>query len=238
MNRAQLVAVIVGALLVPAAAVPVALGAWNPLTTNLVEGIDVSAHQGPIDWDAVTRGDVRFAYMKATEGSDFVDPRFAFNWRGAERAGIARGAYHYFTLCRSGAQQAANFIRTVPRSASALPPAVDLEHMGPCLHGPTATHVDEEITRFLDIVEAHYGVRPILYTTREFHDAHLSALPRERWWIRSLYTPPEFRRGEWVIWQHHNGAHRAGISEPVDLDAFRGDEAALRALTRRAEPST
>ena len=218
-------------------ATPVALGAWNPLAAPYVQGIDVSAHQGPIDWNAATRGDVRFAYIKATEGSDFVDPRFAFNWRGAERAGIMRGAYHYFTLCRSGAQQAANFIRTVPRG-SMLPPAVDLEHMGPCLHGPTAANVDAEITLFLDLVEAHYRVRPILYTTRQFHDAHLAALSGERWWIRSLYTPPDFRRGEWVLWQHHHGAQRPGISGPVDLDAFRGDDAELRALTRRGEPTT
>lgn len=238
MKRWQLALAAGAAVVVTAVAAPVAMSSWNPLAATYTQGIDVSAHQGPIDWDAVTRGDVRFAYMKATEGSDFVDPRFAFNWRGAERAGLHRGAYHYFTLCRSGAQQAANFIRTVPRGASMLPPAVDLEHMGPCRRGPTAANVDEELRRFLDIVEAHYGQRPILYTTRRFHDAHLSALPGERWWIRSLYTPPEFRRGEWVIWQHHNGAHRPGISEPVDLDAFRGDERALETLTRRAGAGT
>lgn len=238
MKRTVLIAAIAVGALVTAVAAPVALGAWNPLAANYVQGIDVSAHQGPIDWDAVTRGDVRFAYMKATEGSDFVDPRFAFNWRGAERAGIMRGAYHYFTLCRSGAQQAANFIRTVPRGSTMLPPAVDLEHMGPCRRGPTAAHVDDEIKRFLDLVGAHYGMRPILYTTRQFHDAHLADLPRERWWIRSLYTPPDFRRDSWVIWQHHHGAQRPGISGPVDLDAFRGNDAALQALTRRSEPVT
>ena len=226
MKRWRIIAA-AGALLFAGAAAPVALGAWNPFAANYVQGVDVSWHQGPIDWNAVSRADVRFAYVKATEGADYVDPRFAFNWREAHRAGLYVGAYHFFTLCRSGAQQASNFMQAVPVENGALPPAVDLEHMGPCRRGPTATDVVAEIKSFLDIVELRYGVRPILYTTREFHDAHLADFPRERFWIRSLYTPPAFRQGEWVLWQHHNGARRPGISQPVDVDAFRGDDRAL-----------
>jgi lysozyme len=88
------------------------------------------------------------------------------------------------------------------------------------------------------MVEAHYGARPILYVTRQFHDAHERDFPNERFWIRSLYAPPEFRRGGWVIWQHHNHAQRPGIDAPVDLDAFRGDEAALARFARNREPTT
>jgi lysozyme len=233
MKRLWIAGAVVGAALLAVAA-PIALGAWNPLTENYTQGIDVSAHQGRIDWDALARANVRFAYIKASEGVTFVDPRFAANWRDAGRAGIRRGAYHRFTLCRSAAAQAANFIRAAPRARDALPPAVDVENFQDC----ASREAVAQIEAFLDAVEAHYGARPILYVTRQFHDAHERDFPRERFWIRSLYAPPEFRRGDWVIWQHHNGAHRPGISEPVDLDAFRGNEAALLRLTKHGEPTT
>lgn len=226
MRAGLLTAALITAALI-ALATPVAVGAWNPLAAGYAQGVDVSAHQGLIDWRALRRSGVRFVYIKASEGADFVDPRFADNWRYAGEAGLYRGAYHYFTLCRTGAQQAANFLRTAPRSPDALPPAVDLEHMGPCRRGPTLTDVDAEVRVYLDQVEAAYGARPILYTSQDFHDAHLADFPRERFWIRSLYAPPVFRRSEWVIWQHHNGARRPGVATPIDLDAFRGDAAAL-----------
>src|SRR5262245_20104351 len=101
-----------------------------------VIGVDVSNHQGYIDWPTLARTDVAFAYIKATEGGDFRDRRFQANWEGAKRAGLPRGAYHFFTQCRSGADQARNFIAAVPREEGALPPVVDLEHMGPCRSGP------------------------------------------------------------------------------------------------------
>jgi len=233
MNRLWIGGALVGAALLALAA-PIALGAWNPLTENYTQGVDVSAHQGRIDWDALARADVRFAYIKASEGGTFVDPRFAANWRDAGRAGIRRGAYHRFTLCRSAAAQAANFIRTVPRAADALPPAVDVENFQDCASRTAVAQIEE----FLDTVEARYGARPILYVTRQFHDAHERDFPRERFWIRSLYAPPEFRRGDWVIWQHHNHAQRPGIDAPVDLDAFRGDEAALARFARNRAPTT
>lgn len=73
--------------------------------------VDVSNHQGDIDWRAVARDDIRFAYLKATEGGDFIDKRFEKNWTGAGSADIDRGAYHFFTLCRPGVDQARNFLR-------------------------------------------------------------------------------------------------------------------------------
>ena len=233
MRKLWIAGAVVGAALLAIAA-PVVLGVWNPLTENYAQGVDVSAHQGRIDWDALARADVRFAYIKASEGATYVDPRFATNWRDAGRAGVRRGAYHRYTLCRTAEAQAANFFRTAPRAPDALPPAVDVENFQDCNSREAVAHIEE----FLNTVEARYGARPILYVTRQFHDAHERDFPRERFWIRSLYAPPEFRRGVWVIWQHHNHAQRPGIDAPVDLDAFRGDEAALARFARSREPAT
>ena len=221
------IALIAGALAVLAALVAMLGGWWTPWAARYVQGVDVSWHQGPIDWRALAADDVAFAYIKATEGADHVDTRFDFNWREARANGLHVGAYHFFTLCQPGARQAANFIAVVPRAAGALPAALDLEHMGPCRRGPTMPNVVAEVRAFLGRVEAHYGVRPIIYTTREFHDAHLTDLTGERFWIRSLGVEPRFRQRDWIIWQHHNRGHKAGVSGPIDLNAFRGDAAAL-----------
>lgn len=213
-------------------------GWWTPWASRYVQGVDVSWHQGPIDWRALAADDVAFAYIKATEGGDHVDTRFAFNWREADAAGLHRGAYHFFTLCRSGASQAANFIAVVPREPNALPAAVDLEHMGPCRRGPTMTDIVGEARIFMDTLEAHYGVRPIIYTTREFHDAHLASLEGERFWIRSIGVNPRFRERDWIIWQHHNRGRKRGVSGPIDLNAFRGDLAALAQFASSSRPSS
>lgn len=230
-RRQAFFALMAAGALVAAVIVAMLGGWWTPLAARYVQGVDVSHHQGAIDWRTLAADDIAFAYIKATEGADHVDARFAFNWREAAAAGLYRGAYHFFTLCRSGASQAQNFIAVVPRDAGALPAAVDLEHMGPCRRGPTMTDVVGEARISMDAVEAHYGVRPIIYTTREFHDAYLRDVTGERFWIRSLGVPPRFRQRDWIIWQHHNRGHKRGVSGPIDLNAFRGD---LDALARFA----
>ncbi len=196
-----------------------------------VIGIDVSHHQGVIDWGKLKRRGVDFAYIKASEGENFNDPRFSRNWYGAEQAALLRGAYHFFTQCRAGLVQAQNFIRIVPKDPRALPPVVDAEHMGPCKSGDAVADIVAEIAVFLDMLEKHYGKRPIIYTTREFHDAYLSGkFMKERFWIRSLLVPPTFRQEQWVLWQYHNRGRRTGIEGPVDLNAYRGTRAELEAL--------
>ena len=232
-QRAVLIGFGVGGVLLALALLAAGVGWWTPWTMGrYVQGVDVSWHQGPIDWRTLRKDDIRFAYIKATEGGDHVDPRFATNWYEAGNAGLYRGAYHFFTLCRPGAQQAANFINTVPRQTVMLPPAVDLEHMGPCRRGPTATDVAFEINEF----PAHRR-GSLRRASNPLHDARISRrapgrLPSEQFWIRSLYTPPAFRQNDWVIWQHHNMARKPGVSQPIDLNAFRGDEEALARFAR------
>jgi lysozyme len=201
-----------------------------PLWYHVI-GVDVSNHQGDIDWSALAGSNVAFVYIKATEGGDFRDKRFQLNWEGAKRAGLARGAYHFFTQCRSGAEQAKSFIATVPREHGALPPVIDAEHMGPCRTGQQVSNVIREITTFLDTLEAHYGRRPVIYTSSEFDASYLQGqLPGERFWLRSLFWPPSFRMGQWVIWQFHDAGTLVGINGPVDLNVFRGSRRQFEAF--------
>jgi lysozyme len=231
-KRLLLVLAVLGVL--AAALVPQLYGRIEPaLLWHDVIGIDVSNHQADIDWASLASDGVAFAYIKATEGGDFRDRRFQRNWDAAKAAGILRGAYHFFTQCKPGAEQAANFIRTVPKEQGALPPVVDAEHMGQCKSGPALPDVRGELLAFMALVEAHFGKRPIVYVTGEFHRAYLDGhMAAERFWVRSLFWPPPIRRESWLFWQFHNKAQRQSISGPVDLNAFRGSKAELDALAR------
>jgi len=193
-----------------------------PLRYDVI-GVDVSRHQGRIDWRTLAGSGIGFAYIKASEGATFRDANFATNWSESALAGVLRGAYHFFTQCRSGADQAQNFIATVQRHPQALPHVIDAEHMGPCRTGPAVADVVQEIEAFLALIEAHYGRRPLIYTTSEFHDVYLKGrLAGERFWLRSLVVPPRFGGRPWTLWQYHNRGRRPGITGAVDLNAFNG----------------
>lgn len=207
---------------------------WYP-----VVGIDVSNHQGVIDWDALASSGVAFAYIKATEGATWKDRSFALNWSEAARVGIPRGAYHFFRLCRSVAEQAQNIIETVPKDPGALPPVIDAEDMGPCTATLTPADHAATLKDFLDVLERHYGRRPIVYTTAEFDSVMLegAGLAGEHVWARSLVVPPPFRRDQWLIWQYHNRGRRPGVNGDLDLNVFRGTRDDFRAFVGGTSPA-
>lgn len=190
-----------------------------------VRGIDVSHHQGQIDWDRVAGDGVHFAYIKATEGGDLSDARFAENWRGAQEAGIKRGAYHFFTLCRPGAEQAAHFIATVPLDKDALPPAIDLEFTGNCTDRTRWLDAPGELTVFLERVEAHYGRSAVLYVRPDFHAAFLDGrdIPNSLW-LQSFILMPSYGGRPWTFWQYHAFGRVKGIRGFVDRNVFRGTQ--------------
>jgi lysozyme len=197
-------------------------------------GVDVSHHQGAIDWPRVRAAGVAFAIVKATEGGDFIDPRFAENWRDAGRAGLLRGAYHFFTFCRPGRDQAANFVAVVPVDPDALPPVIDLEMGGNCAARPTPDRLRAELDDFLRVIEPHYGRQAILYMTDELHARYGVAAEGRPLFLRELFFEPRWPRGRpWLFWQFHDLGRIDGVEGPVDLDAFHGSLDQLRALARR-----
>jgi lysozyme len=184
-------------------------------------GIDVSHHQGQIDWTKVAKDRITFAYVKATEGGDSVDTEFTRNWANGRAAGLKVGAYHFFTLCRSGADQAANVIRNVPVDVTALPIAVDLELAGNCRRRPTGADLRKELDDFLATVETHYGVKAVLYVGPEFEAKYpvKASADRPLWYVSFVRRPS---RDDWTIWQLHGFASVDGIKGSVDLDVARG----------------
>ena len=213
------------------------LGLWRfnyPETEEYpVRGIDVSHHQGQIDWQAVRHSGIQFAYIKATEGQDYRDPQFSSNWREAQNSGIVRGAYHYFTFGIPGRDQALNFIAAVPRDENALPPVVDFEFAGNSQRPPRAELL-ESLKAFLGTVGGYYGQRPVLYVTKESFAEYLKgedlAYPI---WFRDIFGEPGPVGGRpWVIWQYADNVRISGIKGPVDQNALRGTIQDLLQSTR------
>jgi lysozyme len=193
-----------------------------------LRGIDVSHHQGRIDWRSAAADDVAFAIIKATEGGDHVDDAFVANLREARAAGLAVGAYHFFTFCRPGADQARNFISVVPHGQPMLPPVVDIEFDGNCPVRPSPEQLNTELSAFLGPVEAVFGKTAVIYLTDEAADAYAARIVSRPRWVRSLAQPPA--QNDWVYWQYHDMGRVDGINGDVDLNVLRGGPAALTAL--------
>jgi len=194
---------------------------WRPpLKEGERYGIDVSHHQDVIVWERVARDGITFAYIKSTEGDDFTDPRFDENWRGAQEAGLDRGAYHYFTLCTAGADQAHHFLDVAPPEGDALAPAVDLELAGNCSARPTPAVVTEQLDDFIQVIERAWGREIVLYVVDDFEHVYpvRRELDRPLWQHRFLLRPDV---DGWLIWQLHGYARVDGIVGGVDLDVMR-----------------
>lgn len=191
-----------------------------------VRGIDISHHQDVIDWDILVREDLSFVFMKATEGGDHKDTQFQRNWSEADDIGLIRGAYHFFTFCKTGQEQALNFIQTVPVEDNTLPPAIDLEFSGNCQARPSKEEVQHELNIFARLIEQRYGKTPIVYTT---NDSYVAFLEGEDLgypiWIRDIYSKPVLRDGaKWDFWQFTHQGRLNGIDGFVDINVYNGSE--------------
>lgn len=200
-----------------------------------VHGIDVSAYQGRIDWPEVSRHGVRFAFIKATEGGTMRDARFARNWREARKTGVLCGAYHYFQPKRDGKLQADLFVSTVPIGPGDLPPVLDIE--APNFHDVAVLR--REVGRWLRLVEAHYGVRPIIYSNYSYYKRYLAGHFDDYplWLAHYEVERPRMPASKWIIWQHSDEGYVPGIRGVVDFNVFKGNFQALQALRVPAAPT-
>jgi lysozyme len=197
-------------------------------TDYAVHGIDVSKYQGEIDWASVKASGVRFAWIKATEGGDVVDTKFAQNWFLSKAAGIPRGAYHFVYWCRLAQEQAAWFTTNVPNDPESLPPVLDVEWNGASKTCPKRVPRETAIAEMkiiLAAMERAYGKKPVIYTSVDFHrDVMANEFADYPIWVRSVKYYPSVKYGErrWHFWQHTAEGHVPGIQGNVDRNAFNG----------------
>lgn len=190
------------------------------LEADEVMGIDVSSYQQEIDWEQVAGDGYGFAYIKATEGAGYTDARIRENWEGAQAAGITPGAYHYFTLCSPGAEQAEDFLAAVPPDDTALPPALDLEFDGACDKRPEADDAQAEIDAFTAAVEEAWGRRMVIYSSSQWREHYgLPATDSRPDWLYAGAGRPG--QDDWAVWQLRFDGEVSGIEGEVDIDVAR-----------------
>lgn len=186
-----------------------------------LRGIDISAHNGEIDFSRLYDDGVRFAYIKATEGADFIDRRYHTNANGLARNGIPAGAYHFFRFDRDGEMQAWNFIHALRGRNFLLPPAIDVEEWGNA-DDPGTKRVQKELRRMIALMQKE-GYNPIVYTNkkgyRRYVRDHFTDVPL---WICSFTDPPidSDPSVPWALWQFSHRGSVQGISGPVDLNTI------------------
>lgn len=195
-----------------------------------VRGVDVSHYQGDIDWPRLAEQGVDFAFIKATEGSGHVDEYFSRNISAAREAGLAVGAYHFFSFESPGASQAENFIAAVGTGSGLLPPVIDFEFYKGCgRERLEKSAVVAELRTLADVLTVFYGRPPIIYATEEAYEQYIAGGFADcDIWIRNVITSPRLRDGRsWTFWQYADRGRLDGFSggeKFIDLNVFRGSE--------------
>ena len=194
-------------------------------------GVDISAYQADVDMAKLKEQHIAFVYIKATEGSTFQDEKFAANRENAQNADLLCGAYHFFSYDSPGSTQAENFINTAGDELKGqLLPVVDVEYNGDKEENPPAKEdVVRELTAYLNAIEAHYGIKPMIYTRADIYKQYLEGFAGEyKFWISSLYTPLSWNyKGDWYLWQYLNRGKLEGYSggeEFIDLNVLNKDK--------------
>lgn len=198
-----------------------------------VQGVDVSHHQGRVDWRKLAGNGMDFAFIKATEGSSHLDEQFIQNWRGASGENLLIGAYHFFSFDSPGERQAAWFIKNAGTLTGRLAPVVDVEYYGDKeKNPPDEEEVRKNLEKMCALLETEYGIKPILYTTyavyKKYIRGHFDDYPL---WIRNVYYSPDLDLGDvWMFWQYTDRACLDGYEggeEYIDMNVFRGDREEL-----------
>ncbi|PHU39327.1 glycoside hydrolase family 25 [Pseudobutyrivibrio ruminis] len=192
-----------------------------------VNGVDVSAYQGQVDWDTLSSQDIDFAYIKATEGSTFKDSCFEYNWKEAGETDLRIGAYHFFSFESSGEKQAANFIDSVDVIPMMLPPVIDVEYYGKYQNEDDIDVVEirAELRNMINILKEESGVNPVLYVSEETYNTIVAQEFSDcDIWYRSVYGKIDGEL-DWTFWQYSNRHRLNGYEgeEPfIDMNVFYG----------------
>lgn len=198
-----------------------------------IHGIDISHHQGEINWKKLRNAEVKgepicFVFIKATEGTNLLDENFNDNFYRAQEYGFLRGAYHYFKPNISATEQAKYFLKQVHLESGDLPPVLDIEERG----NLTVSQLRQAALTWLKKVEQQYGVAPIIYTSYKFKKDYLNTKGFDHYpyWIAHYYVNTLSYKGSWRFWQHTDCGRLDGIKSKVDLNIYNGSMYELKHL--------
>ena len=187
-----------------------------------IYGIDVSHHQGKIEWGKVKKWKNKkldFVYIKATEGATYIDKTYKTNIKEAKENDFLVGSYHYFRTTSSIENQFQNFIKTIDKSEQDLIPLIDVEEKT----NWTNKEFHKNFKAFLNMVENYFGQKPMIYTVNSFYNLNLSGKYKEYHFLIGRYgeNAPNMRdKTSWTVWQFSETGKVKGIPMDVDIDVI------------------
>ena len=184
------------------------------------DGIDISHHQGKIDWSMVAKNtSIQYVYIKATEGKTYTDPLYRKNHNGAKKHNMRVGAMHYLRGTSGAKEQFEHFKSIVPKGSIDLIPMLDVENLDKW----TKVQAQDSILVWINLCKAYYGKAPIIYDTQRSYNTYCAPKFNKYHLYIGRYgkTPPQITgKGTYSIWQFSETGKIAGIVKPVDLSRF------------------
>lgn len=199
-----------------------------------VRGVDVSHHNTFIDWRQLYKDNITFAYLKSTEGTDHKDKNYQENYQLAKGAGLKVGTYHFYTFGKNGKEQALHFIRNAHVNSGDLVPAIDVEHSKINKAAANNQDLSQLISELKNLEEAlfqYFGKHPVIYTNKQCYLLYIeNNFPNNPLWICDLHDEPDYRFENWEIWQFSHTGLIKGVTDPVDLNYYRGSREEFKNL--------
>lgn len=198
-----------------------------------VKGLDLSHHNGPIDFGRVAADSVDFVILKATEGVDYTDSCLVRNWRGATGAGLMTGFYHFFRFDRGGVRQGRHFLDAIDTLSTQMPLVIDFEQTG----NRDDISYYQVVGRLRDMAQylQRCGHRVMIYCNHREYDRYIRGnFDDLDLWLASGRLPEDNDRRH--LWQHSHNGRVAGIATPVDINTFNGSRAEFLAWINRPAP--
>lgn len=191
---------------------------WRPDPRKFpVQGVEIGAADGPVDFKAFHAIGARFVYLDASEGADRRDPAFDRNMAAVRGSGLQVGAVHRYDPCVPADRQAANFVTIVPRDPAMLPPAIELDAVADkCPTRVSEAAVESELTVFLNQIEGHVGKPAVLKVSRAFEQRYRIATQVERnLWLTRDWFQPDYGERPWTLWTANTRYRNQASEAPV-----------------------
>ncbi len=200
-----------------------------------VYGIDISRHQGSINWEILSDftfkyNKISFIYIKATESDDWIDKNFSSNWNNAKEYGFIRGAYHFYDPKADSKTQMEHFFNIVDIEVGDLPPVLDVEQESRI----SVSDYQQRVLECLKLMENHYGIKPILYVNKVFYKTYFDTKEFEEYFLwMSRLQKSQPKADNWIVWQFTHSSIIPGIDEYVDFNVFNGSANEFKILQKQ-----
>lgn len=198
-----------------------------------LHGIDISHFQGAVNFNSVAESGIKFVYLKATQGTDFVDPTYQdrisalqqlnSNNKQLKKEPLLHGAYHFYQPAQDPVAQAQFFLKQVQNHKHSLPPMLDVE----ISQGTKPEEIQKGVTAWLAYVQQALNCKPILYSYGDFWTENLGAeFNSFPFWLADYAPHPSVPKGllNWRLWQYQDKGRVPGIESTVDLDVLLSGE--------------